>query len=275
MSQLNTRSQLNTGQGNTKPALTRSRRWCLTINNFTNAEETHISSFFDEWIYGIECGEQGTRHLQIYGEKVNACKFVTVKNAFERAHIEKAKGNRDSNIRYCAKEGYYKTNFKGLKLPRLPKILRRDELYDWQIDIENLIQTEPDDRTIYWYWDKKGCKGKTQLCKRLCYVYDDVAFSTCVKSADILTGATEYYKTYILNFTRCAKDFDPWAALEQLKDGLVSDCKLKKEGRNLMFAPPHVIVFANKPPNKKKLSEDRWKVTRLDEESDDEDFDTD
>lgn len=262
-------SQIVTKEGNTKLPSFRARRWTITVNNYEDKDSVTITQLFDKYIIGKEVGEQGTPHLQAYGERTNAVRFDTLAKALPRGHFEKAKGSKQQNIDYCSKERDFITNFKVLKPP---KILDYKDLYPWQREIELLIRQQPDERTIHWYWDKKGCAGKTALVKRLAVVYpQDIVFSTSTGSLNILTQADPEKNVYLFNFSRAVRDFDPYGALEQLKDGLITDSKLKKESRCFIMDSPHVICFANKPPNMKKLSADRWKVIRLDEETDDED----
>lgn len=111
----NTVSTLTEGNTNTSVnKRARGRRWCLTINNYSDTKTQEILEYFEshnyKYIIGYE-GEEKTKHLQIYFESKNPIKFKTIKNKFPRAHIEKAKGNRKQNIKYCSKEGNYKTNF--------------------------------------------------------------------------------------------------------------------------------------------------------------------
>lgn len=254
---------------NTSKNVPRARRWIAVINNWSENDIEKIVSLSQcNYIIGKEVGEQGTKHLQCYLEFPNQMRFNTLKRYLPTAHLEKAKMSAQANLEYCSKDGNYITN---MKIPKKLKIISKDSLYPWQLDIENLVHEEPDDRTIHWYWDKKGGAGKTALIKRLVHLYPWITYSTCTKSADIVTQADSMISCYLFNFSRSCKDFDPYGAIEQLKDGLVSNCKLQKKTVNILMNPPHIICFANKPPNIKKLSEDRWKIVRLDEESDDED----
>ena len=256
---------------NTSKNVPRARRWITVINNWSQNDIDKIVSLSHvKYIIGKEVGEEGTKHLQCYLEFPNQMRFTTLKRYLPTAHLEKAKNSAKANLEYCSKDGDFITN---MKIPKKLKIIEKEKLYDWQLNIENLIQEEPDDRIIYWYWDAKGGAGKTALIKRLVSLYPWITYSTCTKSADIVTQADEMMSCYLFNFSRSCKDFDPYGALEQLKDGLVSNCKLQKKTVNVLMNPPHIICFANKPPNTRKLSADRWKIIRLDEDESDSDSD--
>lgn len=90
------------------------RRFCFTINNYSDDELTQLHMCLEDkgwgYIIGREIGASGTKHLQGYCEAKNAVRFETIKKIMPRAHIEKAKGNRRQNYKYCSKDGDYKSN---------------------------------------------------------------------------------------------------------------------------------------------------------------------
>ena len=47
------------------------------------------------------------------------------------------------------------------------KTIDDSDLYDWEKEIIEIIKNEPDDRTIYWFWEPTGCTGKTTFAKYL------------------------------------------------------------------------------------------------------------
>lgn len=207
-------------------------------------------------VIGKEIGENGTPHLQGYVEYKNPISFESLKKVNTRIHWEIAKGDRAANVKYCTKEG----RATGTYVPILKVI---ENLYPWQRYIEYLILEPPDTRTIYWFWEPTGNFGKTSLIKYLLNKYPNIAFSRATKSADIVTVADELHNTYIFDFARTQEGFTPWNALEQLKDGLISDSKLKKETRNVLINSPHILCFANWMPELDKLSTDRLVVIDL------------
>ena len=108
----------------------------------------------------------------------------------------------------------------------LPKL---EDLYEWQQDLLARIQTKPDDRHVYWYYEPTGTMGKTKFGKYLTYHHKKVRMITATKSADILTCVHMRYNTYILDFPRTlGPEFCPFAAIEQVKNGFITDSKLKK-----------------------------------------------
>ena len=248
-------------------------RWCFTLNNYTSEEYSSISSkcstFCKKYIIGKEVGEGGTPHLQGYIEFKTKSRPLSVFTS-TRIHWEKAKGNLDDNIKYCSKEGNVCCAYG---LPKPIKIIT--ELYPWQLEIEKLILTEPDDRTIYWYWESKGNIGKSQFIK-YCVVKHKVLFCSGGKHSDLMNLVSnqdmDETTCVIFDIPRANEGNVSYSALESMKNGLI--CNTKYETCVKVFNSPHIICFANFPPSDvEKLSSDRWRIINLREnelDSDDE-----
>ena len=182
-----------------------------------------------------------------------------MKKINERIHWEFAKGSRRQNLIYCTKEGNHECSWI---VPEPLDIITK--LWPWQKEVEDIILRKPEKRIIHWFWEPEGNAGKTSLIKYLLTKYEYITFSRASKSADILTCADIDKTVYLFDFARHQEGFTPWLALEQLKDGLVTDSKLKKESRNVIMNTPHVICFANWAPDVSgKLSLDKFKLTRI------------
>ncbi len=256
----------STDGGNTKPHPTKqispSKRWCFTFNNYEPSDVSSIISTFSQMcevaIIGKEVGEQGTRHLQGY------CEFkkkLRPKNMFNnKIHWEKAKGSRTDNYAYCSKgdDIAYCLGF-----PKPVQVI--EALYPWQKKLENLIKSEPDDRTVYWCWEPNGNIGKSAFIK-YCFVKYAVAFCCGGKYADIINlifnTDMDKCRCVMFDIPRChigAKI--SYTAIESIKNGLVFNSKYETGAK--AFNSPHVFVFANEPPEEELLSNDRWHIIRL------------
>lgn len=116
MSEKSQKSQIeNLAIGNTNYC-SRGRRWCMTINNYTENQYLKISKIFQvkkwKYIIGKEIGEvKNTPHLQIYFESEHQVRFTAIKKLFPTAHIERAKGRKKENLIYCNKDSNFETNF--------------------------------------------------------------------------------------------------------------------------------------------------------------------
>lgn len=84
---------------------TRARRWCFTLNNYTESELDNISAIECKYLlYGHEKGENGTPHLQGYIVFQNPKSFSRMKKWIPRAHFEVAYGTNRENYTYCTKQ---------------------------------------------------------------------------------------------------------------------------------------------------------------------------
>lgn len=240
------------------------KNWFFTLNNHTEDEVNQIIDILApkncKYVFQEEIGAEGTPHLQgtiSFNQKCRACELILNK----RIHWESTR-NLDASIKYCIKAdtstGKQWTN---MILPRIPKPIKI-ELREWQSKLVEYYLSDPDDRKLKWVWDPEGGQGKTTFCKYLLQTYKDITYICATKSADILTKANETSKLYLIDIPRC-NDFSPYNAIEQLKNGLIDDCKLKKESRFLMIEPPHVIIFSNHKPECGKLSNDRLEIIDL------------
>ena len=253
--------------GNTKTPskkqISPSIRWCFTLNNHTSSESSKIIEILKIksklYIIGDEIGDSGTPHLQGYVEFNGK---VRPMGLFQnnRIHWEKSKGDKESNIKYCSKDKILSS--KGL--PKPIKILQN--LYPWQKAIESICLEEPDDRTVHWYYDTKGNIGKSQFIKYMIVKYKALycaggAYSDLMNL--VFNQNMDETSIVLFNIVRANKGKISYAALESIKDGMV--CNTKYETGVKVFNSPHVICFANFPPESaEKLSTDRWKITCLD-----------
>lgn len=249
----------NSSSGNTKRT-TPSKRWCFTLNNYTEKEYTDIIGIFgnNKYIIGKEIGKEGTPHLQGYVDFSTKKRPLEIVGLTKRIHWEKAKGSEDDNLTYCAKDLSFVIHNMKIKKPL--KILKEEQLYKWQKDIVEIVKTEPDDRTIYWFWEPKGNTGKTTFMKYLMAKYGAVPIEG--KKNDILYCAAEFESDiYIFDFERSMEEYVSYAAMEKIKNGAYM-CS-KYESKPILRNSPHIICFANFEPDKEKLSLDRWIISRL------------
>lgn len=85
----------------------RSRGWCWTINNPTDADRAGAVAALGAAVHGVfgaETGDSGTPHLQGYCEFKNARTLAQVKALLPRAHLEIRKGSPRAAWDYCCKE---------------------------------------------------------------------------------------------------------------------------------------------------------------------------
>lgn len=247
----------------------RSKNWFFTFNNYNKSDIEILEDKFKEkctwYVFQEEVGENGTPHLQGTIElKIKGRPIETF--GYKEIHWEKTK-KVSSAVDYCSKlktrNGELKTN---IKLPRQPKILKYEELYDWQRAIVDKCKEEPDDRTINWYWEPEGRTGKTALCKYL--MFHENALLVSGKAENCKFAVISYKKTYgkypdiiLWNTPRCVGDHISYTSIEELKDGAFFSGKY--ESASILMPEPHIYVFANCPPRINNMSKDKWNIVEL------------
>lgn len=83
-----------------------SKRWCFTLNNYTESEYSTIEHWEVEYVcVGKEIGASGTPHLQGFVVFAARKRLTAVKQLFERAHWEVARGSSEQAAEYCKKDG--------------------------------------------------------------------------------------------------------------------------------------------------------------------------
>lgn len=246
--------------------------WCFT---WFGADDTGIqnlihNSAVKNYAFQEEvCPTSGKDHIQGY---VEFKRKVRPAGMFDpRIHWAVRKGTRTQAALYCLKdetrkEGGRQWNSIGELPAWLARGIRTIEgnLRPWQAELEELLLQPPDDRTIHWYWCQVGGSGKTSVMKYLVQKYSWMTGLACCRSADIKTAADVCTGAYLLDFSRTLDGHYPYQAIEELKNGYITEAKLKKEMRVVISNSPHVVCFANTPPDTSRLSGDRWHVVCLD-----------
>lgn len=254
--------------------------WVFTLNNYTLQDLTDLPKALDcvgcEFVFQQEEGASGTPHLQGCIKFKNQREFNQVKNLIgPRAHLEKAKGKWPQCVAYSTKQetrsGEIFSNFNWEAV--LPKQEEEDEpvldplegkeLYDWQKNIIDLVESDPHDRKVAWLWEPTGNTGKTTLAKHLCLKSDRTIY-VGGKAEDVKYAISQMKrkpKVVLWDIPRSAEGYVSYSGIEQTKNGIFFSSKY--ESSMQVFNPPHVVCFANFAPDRDQLSADRWSVWRI------------
>jgi hypothetical protein len=270
-------SNSSKGEGNTKPPpckqISPCIRWCFTLNNYVESELNLFSSIVPakckKFIAGFEVGENGTPHLQGYLEFKTKARPKSVFSC-ERIHWEKAGGTALENFKYCCKESNI---FMNIGFPRpLKKLICEDpeKRFPWQNEILKIIEKEPDDRTIHWFYSEDGGRGKTTFCKYLTRKYGAICLGG--KAADMKHGIVSYKQNHgfcpELIVCNISKSFDPnylsYGGIEECKDMYFHSGKY--EGDMIDGNCPHLIIFCNFYPDTSKMMKGRWFIRKINSE---------
>ncbi|AXH73611.1 MAG: putative viral replication protein [Cressdnaviricota sp.] len=269
MSSISSNSSNSSSEGgNTKPPrkkqISPAKRWCFTLNNFTDEEISSIVPILKDkcslGIIGKEVGEKGTPHLQGYVEFNKKMRPLSL--GFKRIHWEKCKGNRQQNKEYCEKDGeiWQKWGF-----PREIQVITDDMLFNWQKEILEMVSIPcpMGDRDMYWYYGGYGI-GKSQFLKYLCLKKKAIVLDGLTK-AHILSVAAKNQQAeiFVFNLAKGERRL-PWKAIELLKDGLFCDTFGAKHHGMVIMNSPHIIVMANEPPEQfGSFHSGKWKIKHL------------
>lgn len=245
-------------------------KWFFTFNNYEEGDVTKIRIVFNrlckKYIFQEETGEKGTKHLQgSISLKVKA-RITELKKIDDRIHWETTK-NAEAADKYCCKEETRSGRvFSHEKKKAFVRSSSKFDAIEPRKDIISIIEKEPDNRTINWVWSDEGGVGKTSTCAYIEHNYEGVCIVNG-KGADIKNQVINHIQAgndldvLIINVPRCNENHVSYAAIEEIKDGLIYSGKY--EGGFANVEHPHVIVISNFAPEKWKLSEDRWNVVEI------------
>lgn len=231
-----------------------------------------------EYIFEEEVGENGTPHLQGAVQFKSRVRFTFVVKLFPDwgMHWEKCKRSWKTNVQYCTKDGDWSKIHGNIAAayrysPGEKAVL--DMFYadvqwkPWQQRIIDIVDGPKDPRKIWWFWEETGNVGKTYLARWLAINYRCQIGNG--KKADVFNGIAKameanpkaWPQLILLDIPRSMLEYINYGAIEEMKNGFLYSGKY--EGAQLIFPPPHVVVFSNEAPDKGKLSADRWRVRHL------------
>lgn len=132
----------------------------------------------------------------------------------------------------------------------------------WQQRILTMIQGQPSNREIHWWYDTIGNTGKSFL----------TTYMILQHNAYLITGGSKSdifyaYDSQPIVVFDLARDFQAdekkyiFDVMENFKNGRFFSGKY--ESKMKIFKKPHVFIFANFPPSPeqmKLLSQDRWDI---------------
>lgn len=276
---------MNSTDSYTKPKLPRGKqliKYDFVWNNYKDYKlerlETFLKSICKRFVFQEEIGESGTHHLQgcIWLKKRARITELVSYDELKHCSFRQMWTNWKCLSKYCQQTisdkpfgriengRVFRHNVK--KLPKAIKIIDTSELYDWEREIIDIIIKEPDDRSIYWYWEKVGGKGKSTFCKYLTIKHNAIVLSG--KAADMKYGIVKYIEKHgdypeciILDIPRSMENFISYQGIEQIKNALFFSTKYESD--MVVGNAPHVICFANFEPDLARMSADRWRLRHI------------
>lgn len=263
--------------GNTRlklqPRPNQLKNWVFTFNNYKETDILLLKNKFmeicEKFIFEHEIGESKTPHLQGFIQLKKAMRWTEF-NLPNTIHWEKCKCV-EASIQYCQKDyqqGITKEiHFFNIMVKRPLKLITPDRTY--QQEIIKIIKEEPDERTIHWYFEKRGKVGKSQFTKYLVSKHNAI-FIDEGKKTDLMNTCLSSFNSghdmnlFVLDIPRANKNMCSYKSIESIKCGLIYSPKY--EGGQAIFNSPHIIIFSNYPPEIHNLSLDRWKIFEIQED---------
>lgn len=239
--------------------------------------EQASKDYAKKWIFQFEKGENGSVHVQgtwdLHKKDRPKRLALGLNDRLPGVEIRRcSNAGREALRMYCMKantriagpwmDPTYVEPYRGEDLPE------EKDLWPWQRTMLEELRQPADKRTIHWIFDRVGNVGKSTFTKYLdvhniAESYELMALSD-TKYQVIKDGPK---KAYIFDIPRTKpKTIDMaelYAAMESIKNGKLKGGKY--EGGKLNMRCPHVYVFANMPPAKACMSQDRWKVREISE----------
>lgn len=259
----------DTDGGNIDTPSYKCRKHIFTLNNYNEKDLeqlAEISGGCINFVYQEEIAPTtGTPHIQGYLEFKHARWSNPMKQKIPNIWLRGAKGSFEDNLKYCTKSetkkpgGRIWTNAELLKDPMDGLVMKW-----WQLEIREILKGPPDNRAIYWYWSDKGNVGKSVFGKHICMHYKAIMVSGRAK--DIKYGVCEMDpkpKIIIVDIPRSKINNMSYIGLEEVKNGCFFSPKY--ESGMVIMNVPHVICFANFPPQLERMSMDRWIIKNIDE----------
>lgn len=134
----------------------------------------------------------------------------------------------------------------------------------WQRDLVGDLDTEPDDRSITFVVDPLGNNGKSWMCRYLKAKYPEKTQYLRIGKRDDLAHALDTRKSiFLFDIPRRGMEYLQYVVLESIKDGQVFSPKYDSGTKE--FEPSHVIVFSNEEPDMLALTNDRYNIIRISE----------
>lgn len=134
------------------------------------------------------------------------------------------------------------------------------KLKPWQQKLEEQLVKPADDRKVTWIYDTVGGKGKTWFVKYMLANHEVARFENA--SSKDIAYAYKGEQIVFFDFSRTCEERVNYGVIESIKNGMLFSSKYASCQK--YFDIPHVVIFANWPPNVEALSKDRWDIRSLD-----------
>lgn len=151
---------------------------------------------------------------------------------------------------------------KGLMLPSEIEIdFDETKLFDWQLEILELIKGKPHKRKAYWIYDEHGGGGKTEFTNYLIKHHKAIHIDTTNRERVIRAYNREPIICFDVTRAEGKRDHVNYGIIETMQGG---------HGFNTMYNPgmklwkcPHIFILSNFRPTLDEMSKGRILVTDI------------
>lgn len=159
--------------------------------------------------------------------------------------------------------------------PRVAPKYELEDPYTWQRALKAELdepRNQRDGRKLPWLWNADGNVGMSTFCRWLTQGNEEnvLTLQQGGRMGDVAHTIAHHVSTYghgpkiiLVDLGRAVARRNIYATLENMLNGAMFSSKY--ESRSVFFEKPHVVCFANWPPetSAQTLSEDRWDVRRI------------
>lgn len=266
-------SNSSRGSGNTKQIPCK-KNWCFTLNNYSEKDIEDIKNLDSSKVpiitFQEEVGENGTPHLQgTISFKNKARPFGLGLNP--KIHWEGTRKLEESR-EYCCKDDTKKEGgiryLRGWE-PNIPYVehIPKEHWHPWMDEAKAILDGPISWDKVYWFWEPTGGVGKTSFCKWVFTHYPGVIILGG-KAADMKYAITAYNKIHkrlpriiLVDIPRSIMDYVSYQGFEEVKQMCFFSGKYESD--NIVGPRPHMMCFANEEPCYSGLSDRKWAVKRL------------
>lgn len=253
--------------------------WLFTWNNYPEDWEEQMAPRLQQKCFGYIIGQEGaladeTPHLQGFLElksKGRPIEYLGLPKQISWRAMGK-NSSRLANVNYCSKEGKFIA--WGTCKPKLSleleasDVMSLEELPGWANELVGTVGgclPPAEDRSIFWVWSSEGKMYKTETARHLAFHHDAVVIQGGRKHV-LAVAFKNPAPIYMLLVPRSDEGFVSYASIELLKDSLYMSAFGTEATGMVNRKKPWVLVFANFPPDRSKLSVDRYQVVCVDPE---------
>lgn len=197
------------------------------------------------------------------GNRGQFVEYVTWCTSFYDANGRRP-NEREIAISHPALFVRYRRNLETLTAYTCPSPnLQEGELRGWQIDLNNQLHEDADDRTVTFVVDPEGGKGKSFFMRWFYSNNENKTQLLSVGKRDDLAHCIDTFKTvFLFDIPRGGMEFLQYVVLEKLKDRVVFSPKYDSTTK-LLNSNVHVVVFSNEGPCMNAFTHDRYNILNI------------